>query len=341
MVVVLVLAAFAGDVCAQPAGTARIKDVASLQGYPSVPLLGYGLVVGLAKTGDRRQTIFSAQTLANMLETLRRHRLPRREHQGREHRRGAGDRRNCRRSRGRGARIDVTRVVGRRRAEPAGRHAARDRRCADPTARVTRVAQGPLTIGGFGGGERRQRRQVNHLTAGTRARRRTRAGSADGWRCRRRAISSLTLGRARLRQRVAVGDQPSTPSWGPASAHAVDAGDGRREGADRVHKAPCTDLMARLEPLPVSVDTAARVVINERTGTVVVGSNVRHRGRRRRPREPVGEDQHAVRGVAAVAVLEPWRDGRGAAAGRQRDRRRTQSSWHSRKAPRWTRWCGR
>ena len=35
-----------------------------------MPLIGYGLVVGLNKTGDRRQTIFSAQTLANMLEKL-------------------------------------------------------------------------------------------------------------------------------------------------------------------------------------------------------------------------------------------------------------------------------
>ena len=33
-----------------------------------MPLVGYGLVVGLNKTGDKRQTIFSAQTLANMLE---------------------------------------------------------------------------------------------------------------------------------------------------------------------------------------------------------------------------------------------------------------------------------
>ena len=33
-----------------------------------MPLVGYGLVVGLNKTGDRRQTIFPAQTLATMLE---------------------------------------------------------------------------------------------------------------------------------------------------------------------------------------------------------------------------------------------------------------------------------
>src|SRR5262249_52025216 len=53
---------------AAAAGGSRLKDVASLQGAASTPVIGYGLIVGLNKTGDRRQTIFSAQTLANMLE---------------------------------------------------------------------------------------------------------------------------------------------------------------------------------------------------------------------------------------------------------------------------------
>src|ERR1700741_2735439 len=51
-----------------PVPTTRLKDIASLEGAPSTPVIGYGLVVGLNKTGDRRQTIFSAQTLAAMLE---------------------------------------------------------------------------------------------------------------------------------------------------------------------------------------------------------------------------------------------------------------------------------
>ena len=46
----------------------RLKDIASLQGPVTQPVVGYGLVVGLNKTGDKRQTIFSAQTLANMLQ---------------------------------------------------------------------------------------------------------------------------------------------------------------------------------------------------------------------------------------------------------------------------------
>src|SRR6187431_1503874 len=48
--------------------TSRLKDIITLQGVAPMPVVGYGLVVGLNKTGDRRQTIFSTQTLASMLE---------------------------------------------------------------------------------------------------------------------------------------------------------------------------------------------------------------------------------------------------------------------------------
>src|SRR5688500_5661711 len=65
----MLIAATAVPVSAQAVNAAsRVKDVASVQGAAATPLIGYGLVVGLNKTGDRRQTIFSAQTLANMLE---------------------------------------------------------------------------------------------------------------------------------------------------------------------------------------------------------------------------------------------------------------------------------
>src|SRR5207253_10515615 len=52
-----------------PAAT-RIKELASVEGVRDNQLIGYGLVVGLAGTGDRRQTVFSAQSLANMLERM-------------------------------------------------------------------------------------------------------------------------------------------------------------------------------------------------------------------------------------------------------------------------------
>ncbi|HSW50061.1 MAG TPA: flagellar basal body P-ring protein FlgI, partial [Bryobacteraceae bacterium] len=51
-------------------GATRLKELAALEGVRENQLIGYGLVVGLAGTGDRRQTVFSAQSLTNMLERM-------------------------------------------------------------------------------------------------------------------------------------------------------------------------------------------------------------------------------------------------------------------------------
>jgi flagellar P-ring protein precursor FlgI len=48
----------------------RIKDVASIEGVRENQLVGYGIVVGLNGTGDKRQTFFSAQTLTNVLQRM-------------------------------------------------------------------------------------------------------------------------------------------------------------------------------------------------------------------------------------------------------------------------------
>ena len=47
--------------------SARLRDIASVEGVRQNPLVGYGLVVGLNGTGDRRQTLFTTQMLANIL----------------------------------------------------------------------------------------------------------------------------------------------------------------------------------------------------------------------------------------------------------------------------------
>src|SRR6059058_2879290 len=49
---------------------ARLKDLVAIEGVRENQLIGYGLVVGLAGTGDRRQTMFSAQSLTNLLERM-------------------------------------------------------------------------------------------------------------------------------------------------------------------------------------------------------------------------------------------------------------------------------
>lgn len=55
---------------ARPQPGTKLRDLAALEGVRDNQLIGYGLVVGLAGTGDKRQAVFPAQTLSNMLERM-------------------------------------------------------------------------------------------------------------------------------------------------------------------------------------------------------------------------------------------------------------------------------
>jgi flagellar P-ring protein precursor FlgI len=67
----LALLAASALVHAQSAGElARVKDVATIEGIRDNQLVGYGLVVGLMNTGDSSQTVFPAQTLLSVLERM-------------------------------------------------------------------------------------------------------------------------------------------------------------------------------------------------------------------------------------------------------------------------------
>src|SRR5581483_10210615 len=48
----------------------RVKDLVNIEGVRDNQLLGYGIVVGLNGTGDKRQTVFSAQSLTNLLSRM-------------------------------------------------------------------------------------------------------------------------------------------------------------------------------------------------------------------------------------------------------------------------------
>src|SRR5947209_9411186 len=52
--------------CGEERGV-RLKDLVTIEGVRTNQLVGYGLVVGLNGTGDRQQTLFSAQSLTNLL----------------------------------------------------------------------------------------------------------------------------------------------------------------------------------------------------------------------------------------------------------------------------------
>ena len=61
------LLAITGLVLATSSYGARIKDIASISGVRDNQLIGYGLVVGLAGTGDDVKNGFTKESLSNML----------------------------------------------------------------------------------------------------------------------------------------------------------------------------------------------------------------------------------------------------------------------------------
>jgi flagellar P-ring protein precursor FlgI len=48
----------------------KIRDLTSVEGVRENPLIGYGMVVGLTRTGDSQQTVFTTQTLANIMQRM-------------------------------------------------------------------------------------------------------------------------------------------------------------------------------------------------------------------------------------------------------------------------------
>lgn len=66
-----VLAASLAVSCAEAAAASRIKDLADVEGVRENLLIGYGLVVGLDGSGDRiRNTPFTRESLVSMLERM-------------------------------------------------------------------------------------------------------------------------------------------------------------------------------------------------------------------------------------------------------------------------------
>src|ERR1700679_416285 len=68
--IILIAAALLQRTATADSPTARLKELVSLEGVRENQLIGYGIVVGLKSTGDRQQTLFTAQSLANMLQAM-------------------------------------------------------------------------------------------------------------------------------------------------------------------------------------------------------------------------------------------------------------------------------
>jgi flagellar P-ring protein precursor FlgI len=254
---------------AAPAAEVRIKDVAQIQGVRDNPVFGYGLVVGLNGTGDKRQTFFTTQSLANMLER-----------QGLTVPATAINVNNVASvmvtanlppfARA-GSRIAVTvSSVGDAQSLQGGILLMTPLRAADN--QVYAVAQGPLIIAGYSAGGNLSKVQSNHPTVGR---------ITDGAIVEREVASSLGAQGALtylLRQDDFTTARRMLEVINTKFLSRIAEAADSRTIHIRIPESERSDLVtfiSELENLKVLTDTKAKVILNEKTGTVVFGKEVR------------------------------------------------------------------
>jgi flagellar P-ring protein precursor FlgI len=243
----------------------RIQDVTSVEGIRDNPLMGYGVVVGLSRTGDSQQTVFSVQTLANLLQRMGLQIPP------------ASVRVNniaavfvtatlppFARP---GMKIDVTvSSIGDAKSLAGGILLMTPLKSSGGS--VYAVAQGPLTLGGYSAGGAGNSKVVNHLTVG-----RIPEGASVEQDTSVALTSMNTLSLLLRDPDFGVATEIAgviNKEIGKQLAHAVDS---RRIEiqSPNADSGGIPALMARIDALEVHVHTAAKVVVNERTGTIVMG----------------------------------------------------------------------
>lgn len=270
MLAVMLQAATAAQV---PAQSTRIKDVASIEGIRDNQLVGFGLVVGLKGTGDSSQTVFPVQTLISTLQRMG-VTVPRE---------GSNSAANMQVK-------NMAAVFAVATLPPFSRpgykldvtvSSAGDARSLEggillmtplygPDGQIYAEAQGPLVLGGYMAAAQGNARQVNHPTTA-----RIPAGALV-----ERSVS-IDLGTMAMLS-IVMNDADFPTAERVASAIDQELGGHRAHAVDsrRVEVQPDADedrtaLLARIESVPIEVSPRARVVVNERTGTVVIGGTVR------------------------------------------------------------------
>jgi len=245
----------------------RIKDIAFIEGFRENQLVGYGLVVGLNGTGDKGDA--TLQSIANMLTRM-------------------GLRVNAKDIKAKdvasvmvtatlppfpraGSRIDViVSAIGDAKNLQGGTLLMTPLK--GPDGRVYAMAQGPVSIGGFQAGGTGATTQKNHPTVGR---------VPNGAIVERGIEIPLNLQRE-------IKLILNSPDFTVASnmteeinkalngkyAKAVDPSTVILKVPDE-YQGNVVSLMTLVEAIDVKTDMPARVVINERTGTVVIGSNVK------------------------------------------------------------------
>ncbi|MSR42727.1 MAG: flagellar basal body P-ring protein FlgI [Pedosphaera sp.] len=256
----------AGAAAAQTAGV-RIKDLTFIHGARDNQLVGYGLVIGLNGEGDKDNS-YSKQTIANMLQRY-----------------GVKVDPTTVSSKNvatvivtadippfmkDGARIDVTvSSLGDAKALQGGILIQTPLLGADN--KVYAVAQGAVSTGGFSAGGGGASATKNHPTTGQ---------IANGALVEK--MIPVTLVRdnfvdVNLREpdfTVSARMSEAVNKKFPGSAQSVD-GNTVRVAVPSVYQASPISFIAQIQAIEVVPDSVARIIINERTGTIVATARVR------------------------------------------------------------------
>ncbi|MBW1740673.1 MAG: flagellar basal body P-ring protein FlgI [Deltaproteobacteria bacterium] len=248
----------------------RIKDIADIKGVRQNQLVGYGLVVGLDGTGDNKKSKFTIQSLTSMLERMRVSVSPKDINVDNVAAvMVTADLPPFARA---GSRIDVlVSSIGSAKSLQGGTLLLTPLRAVD--GEVYAVAQGPVSLGGgFSAGGAGGRVQKNFPTVGR---------VVGGGLIEREIPSnfnqkrtlSLILHSPDFTTSFRVAEAINTALYGRV-AHTLDAGTVEVRVPEE-YSGNIVKLVTLIEGLDVTPDTASKVVINERTGTVVMGENVR------------------------------------------------------------------
>jgi flagellar P-ring protein FlgI len=249
----------------------RLKDLVSIEGVRDNQLIGYGLVVGLNGTGDKRQTVFSAQSLTNLLTRMGVTVPP----SGILVRNTAAVlvTANLPPFAQPGARLDITvAAIGDASNLQGGLLILTPLKAAD--SQVYAVAQGSVVTGGFVAGKGGSSQTVNHPTAGR---------IPEGAIIEKSPPSvspgskiKLQLRRADFTTAARITDALNR-KFGEAGGAVARA---ESSGAVSVETPPSyrsrtVEFVAEMESVAIEPDRSASIVINERTGTIVMGKAVR------------------------------------------------------------------
>ncbi len=264
--VVLLLLLISGVMFGADARLAHVKDIATIEGIRENQLVGYGIVVGLQGTGDSQQTGFPMQTLTATLSRM-----------------GVSVPSNGIRVQNLaavfvsaslppfsrpGTRIDVTvAAAGDAKSLEGGMLLMTPLYGAD--GRIYAQAQGSLAIGGYSVSANGNTKQTNHPTT---ARIPTGAMVERGvpLELAGRQTFSLLLNDADFRSAESTATAVNK-ALGRTAARAMDS---RRVELQVAPGEDIPQLLARVEAVEVSLAPSARVIVNERTGTVVIGGQV-------------------------------------------------------------------